>query len=265
MSFSFNFTFILVLLTVFTGLVAGLNRFYWAPKRGGNLISSSWIIEECRSLFPVFLLVLILRSFVFELYRIPSGSLKPTLINGDLIAVSKFDYALRLPLINTSIFKIGKPKTGDIVVFHWPVDPSHYDLIKRVIGVPGDHISYINKKIYLNGKEIPQKFIGTATDNNGSGPSWPVDIYQEDLAGTTHKIYLIPSQKAFNLKDIVVPPHMYFMMGDNRDNSEDSRYWGFVPEKDIVGKAVRVILNWDNQNYTIRWNRLWLKIKGHQA
>lgn len=201
-----------------------------------------------------------MRSFLFEPYRIPSGSLKPTLLDGDFIIVNKFDYGLRLPISNTEFFSIGQPERGDIMVFHWPADPK-YDFIKRVIGLPGDHIRYIHKTLYINGKKIPQTFSRFAEDSNIQHQSWPVDCLEEDLLGVKHKIYINTDQPAYDLSDLVVPPHMYFVMGDNRDNSQDSRYWGFVPEKNIVGKAIRIVLSWDGNDHRFRWSRFGSKIQ----
>lgn len=259
---NFDFTFILVVLTAVTGVISLFDLLFWSKKRKTQRKPMAWPIDYSRSLFPVFLIVIVLRSFVVEPYRIPSGSLKPTLFDGDFILVNKFDYGLRLPIINFKILKIGEPERGDIVVFHWPPNPDKYDLIKRVIGVPGDHIDYINKTLYLNGKQLKQSYIGEATDNNGDpNNSWPVKIYAEDLPTKEHQIYIAPGRAGYDIKNIVVPPHMYFMMGDNRDDSADSRFWGFVPENDIVGKAFVVLFSWNSQTYWFRLPRTFTLIK----
>jgi signal peptidase I len=259
-SVNIDFALLLIVLTVISGLVTLFDKLLGEKKRQQTLKKMPWFTEQCRSLFPVFLLVLVLRSFVIEPYRIPSGSLKPSLLDGDFIIVNKYTYGLHLPVLNTQILPINTPQRGDIMVFHWPVDPTRYDFIKRVIGLPGDHIRYVDKTLYINDKKMTQTYIRPETDNDGHAPSWSVQLFKENLDGHNHEIFIIPTQKAYNLEDIIVPPHMYFMMGDNRDNSEDSRYWGFVPEHDIVGKAMRVALSWDSEKHWFRWNRFAMKI-----
>ncbi len=203
------------------------------------------------SFFPVFCIVLLLRSFLIEPFRIPSGSLEPTLQVGDFVAVNKFIYGLRLPVTDTLIIPIKKPKNGDIAVFRWPPNPS-YDYIKRVIGVPLDKISYHNKVLTINGKAMPQQFIEYTTDESSDQA---VMKYKENLNGVVHDIYIRPNTPAVDF-DIEVPAGHYFMMGDNRDDSADSRFWGFVDENYLRGQALLVWMSWNWKKDTIRWSKL---------
>ena len=215
-----------------------------------------WWVEYCVSFFPVILFVFVLRSFVVEPFRIPSGSMLPTLENGDLILVNKFEYGLRLPIIDKKVLPIGEPKPGDVLVFRYPVDPS-VDYIKRVVGVPGDVVLYQNKTLYINGQEIQHTRDGDYFEPDRSAY---VGRYSEQLGTVKHDILLNKQarQDFMPISDYpyrnnceylgngvrcTVPPGHYFMMGDNRDNSLDSRYWGFVPEQNIVGRAFFIWMN----------------------
>jgi signal peptidase I len=217
------------------------------------------IIEYAWSFFPILLLVFLLRSFLYEPFRIPSGSLEPTLLIGDFVLVNKFDYGVRLPVIHKKISAVDEPKRGDIFVFRYPPNPS-VNFIKRVIGLPGDHIKYVDKVLYINGEKIPQEFKEDTKRVDEEGHSQDVLVKEEDLMGVKHAIYQNKNQEGDNFEDIVVPPGMYFAMGDNRDDSADSRYWGFVPEQNIVGKAVLVWMSWDSAIHNIRWHRLFKSI-----
>lgn len=216
------------------------------------------IIDYARSFFPVLLLVFTVRSFAYEPYRIPSGSLKPTLLVGDFILVNKFTYGIRLPVIHTKIFSINEPKRGDIVVFREPPSSSK-DLIKRVIGVPGDHIRYVNKMLYINGTIMPQQFEKITMDQRDDINPWEVTQKQENLFGVRHSIYQNPESENDDF-EVVVPQGKYFMMGDNRDDSADSRSWGFLPEENIIGKATRVWMSVDSVKHPMRWDRVGEKI-----
>lgn len=253
---NFNFELILFYAVVISGIVVLMDKLFLAPKRKAHKLPL--IIDYARSFFPIFLIVFSVRSFGYEAFRIPSGSLKPTLLVGDFILVNKFDYGIRLPVIHTKIFSMHEPQRGDIVVFREPPTESR-DLIKRVIGVSGDHISYKNKVLYINGKEIPQAFLAYTTDHDDNLPSWEVVQKNENLLGITHGIYQIPTREQDDF-DVVVPKGKYFMMGDNRDDSADSRSWGFLPERNIIGKATRVIISYDTLLHPIRWDRLGKKI-----
>lgn len=254
---NFNFELILFYATLITGIIYLADVIYFAPKRRkrGQASKLPLIIDYGRSFFPVLLLVFLLRSFLFEPFRIPTGSLEPSLLIGDFILLNKFHYGVRLPILQKEIIKVNQPKRGDIMVFRWPPNPSYY-FIKRVIGLPGDKISYINKELYVNGEKMPQAFLKNSIANDGEGAEWPVLENQENLLGKKHLIFVDPAKSSRDYRDIEVPQGMYFVMGDNRDDSADSRYWGFVPEKNVVGKAVLVWMSWDSDKTNVRWNRL---------
>ena len=241
---------LLVTLTAGTGVVCLANYLYqkrYAPATVGS--KQNWLIETCRSFFPVFLLVLVLRSFLFEVFRIPSGSMKPTLVEGDFILVNKFNYGVRLPVLGTKLLNLGQPKTGDIIVFR---HSDGKDLIKRVVGVAGDHIKYQDKKLYINNKLVTTEFIQPTQD----GDNLTLES-REYLENQVHNIYIYPQRNVMGrYQDVIVPPNSYFVLGDNRDNSEDGRFWGFVPDKDLLGKALLTWMSWDAENLNIRWSRI---------
>lgn len=250
----FYFELILTLIVALSGLVWLGDTLFFVKQRQLANGKMPYIVENARSLFPMLLFVLILRSFLVEPYMIPSGSAEPTLLVGDFIVANKFAYGLRLPITNTKIFTLNEPKVGDIVLLHSPTE-ANKNLIKRVIGTPGDHIEYTNKVLYINGKQATQQNIGTATDEDQSGQQWPVSVISENLQGVIHKGYLrndVPAQDF----SVTVPPDNYFVMGDNRDDSYDSRYWGFVPEANLIGKAWCVLFSWDTDKHNVRWSRL---------
>jgi signal peptidase I len=253
---NFNFELILFYLVIISGVIALIDIIFLAKKRKQKQISKlPMLIDYAWSFFPVLLIVFLLRSFLFEPFRIPSGSLQPSLLIGDFILVNKYDYGVRLPIVHTKIWNVGEPKRGDIFVFRWPPNPSVL-FIKRVIGIPGDHISYVNKILTINGQRMSQEYEKNTTDYNEYGNAFDVIEKNEDLMGLKHYIYQLANDPGVDFNDIVVPPHMYFAMGDNRDNSADSRTFGFVPEQNIVGKAVASWMSWDPLNHTIRWNRI---------
>ncbi len=245
-----SFALLLVILTAVSGFIVLLDKYLWAKVRSTSEKEPK-LVEHARAFFPIFLVVLLLRSFLIEPFRIPSGSLEPTLQVGDFVAVNKFAYGLHLPVLETKILPIKNPKTGDIAVFRWPPDPS-LDYIKRVIGVPGDVIAYHNKKLTINGKEMPQKFIEYTVDES-SGKA--VARYQEDLNGVIHNVYVDPKKAPIDF-DITVPEGYYFMLGDNRDDSADSRYWGFLPEENLRGRAFFVWMSWNGKKHAIRWENI---------
>ena len=274
---NFDFPTLLVAATFFTGLAWAADALILAPRRVRNarqleqqgmspesrevaaaLKEPTWI-EYCKSFFPVILAVLLLRSFLVEPFRIPSGSMMPTLLVGNFILVNKFDYGIRLPVLNTKIIDIGEPKRGDVVVFRYPKDPS-VDYIKRVVGLPGDRIGYYNKILHINGKPVAQVPAGIYV-GKGSGVSMSgAGKRQEQLGDVQHQILVMPRTPGME-GEYVVPDNEYFVMGDNRDNSNDSRYWGPVPEQNLVGKAFRIWMNWDSANGGIEWDRIGLKIQ----
>lgn len=256
---SFDFSALLVLLTVVSGLIWLLDTVFFAPARERQAKSAEraeegekqqrvdsppMLVDYARSFFPVFLIVLILRSFIIEPFRIPSASMMPTLLIGDFILVNKYDYGVRLPVINTEIIEMGKPEHGDIAVFRYPRDPDT-PYIKRIIGLPGDHITYQDKQLYINGKLMEQKTLGRYHVEGVNGEMNGAILRREDLLGLEHKILIDPSRAGFKV-DSVVPEGHYFVMGDNRDHSSDSRFWGFVPEGNLVGKAFFIWMSWDS-------------------
>lgn len=218
-----------------------------------------FVVEQARAFFPVLVLVFFLRSFLVEPFRIPSGSMEPTLLTGDFIVVNKFTYGIRLPILHRKIWPLNEPDYGDIVVFRYPVSPSvHY--IKRVVGLPGDTVSYVQDELYVNGRRVDRQYENLSLFVDHTGRSHPVQLFREDLLGASHPIFLRQQGAHLDMPAVVVPDGHYFVMGDNRNDSQDSRYWGFVPESHIVGKAMFVWLSWDHWNTRIRWERF-----GHAA
>lgn len=257
---NFNFELILFYATLITGLICLLDIIFFAPKRKRKQKDKKdtklpILIDYARSFFPVLLIVFLLRSFLFEPFRIPTGSLEPTLLMGDFVLVNKFTYGVRLPVAHKKIYGVGKPERGDVIVFRWPPNPS-VDFIKRVIGLPGDHIKYVNKELFINDKKISQTFLKETTAQGEGADEWQVQEKREDLLGVNHLIFIDPKKSTQDFEDIVVPDDMYFVMGDNRDDSADSRFWGFVPEKNIVGKAMLVWMSFEHGKYGVRWNRI---------
>jgi signal peptidase I len=222
----------------------------------GRLLMQPWWLDWTAGLFPVILAVFVLRSFLFEPFKIPSGSMIPTLLIGDLILVNKFTYGLRLPVVNTRLTEGTEPQRGDVMVFRYPPRPS-LDYIKRVVGVPGDEVAYLNKRLTINGQPVPKQAMPDYFDEDTMRYS---KQFRETLGGKTYRLLndedrpaFIPGAEDFPYKEncrysvegvvCKVPPGHFFMMGDNRDNSLDSRYWGFVPERNIVGKAFFIWMN----------------------
>jgi signal peptidase I len=235
-----DFALILVVATAVAGLVWGLDIVWWRRSRTAGA-REPVVVDYARSFFPILLLVLVVRSFLFEPFRIPSSSMMPTLLIGDFIFVNKYTYGLRLPVVNTRILEVGAPRRGDVVVFRLPADPST-NYIKRLVGLPGDTILYAGKKLYVNGEPVSLSPVGIY---DGEGQPGAL-LVRERLGEVEHQILLMPGMQSAE-GTFVVPPGYFFMMGDNRDNSRDSRYEGvgFIPEDHIVGRAVRIWLNWD--------------------
>ena len=224
-----------------------------------RLLAQPWWLDWTAGLFPVILIVFLLRSFLFEPFKIPSGSMIPTLLVGDLILVNKFHYGVRLPVINKKIIANHEPQRGDVMVFRYPRDTS-VDYIKRVVGLPGDEVAYVNKRLTVNGKPMPAQALSDYYDEDS------LRFYQqlqENLSGVEHRIlndkdhasvarpedvFPFRDNCRYNADGVVckVPPGHYFMMGDNRDNSLDSRFWGFVPDENIVGRAFFIWMNFGN-------------------
>ncbi len=287
-----NFALLLFLATLVTGVYWVAERVYFLPRRRRavaqletdtarrrgelnnmgiqqvdtdigqarhKLMAQPWWLDWTAGLFPVIVIVFVLRSFLFEPFKIPSGSMIPTLLIGDLILVNKFHYGLRLPVLNTRITQGTPPQRGDVMVFRYPPKPS-LDYIKRVVGVPGDEVAYLNKKLTINGKPVSKTAVPDFFDEDTLRY---YKHYEEVLGSKKHRLLndedrpaFIPGTDDFAFKNncvysvegvvCKVPPGHYFMMGDNRDNSLDSRYWGFVPDKNIVGKAFFIWMNFSN-------------------
>ena len=230
------FAAILMGVTLLTGLVWITDKIYLSKSKFKN----NKIIDNIKGFFPVLLAVFIIRSFIVEPFKIPSGSMMPTLVAGDFIAVNKFSYGLRLPVFNKLIFPNKLPERGDVFVFHYPEDSS-IDYIKRVIGLPGDEISYENKVLYINNVKANQLFIDEYNYLLSSSRPMSAKKISEKFGTSSHSILIhdIPD-KNYNF---TVPVGYYLAMGDNRDNSSDSRVWGYVPENYLVGKAFIIWLN----------------------
>ena len=243
------FAIILMASTLLFGLVFLVDVLFKISQSTSN----SWLlkgIKIAREFFPILLLVFVIRTFLIEPFKIPSGSMMPTLIAGDFIAVNKFAYGLRLPVFNKLIYKIESPQRGDVFVFHYPKDPS-IDYIKRVIGLPGDTIRYDNKKLFINNQALPQSFIGNYEYQLNADLSLKAKEFLETNNNLSHSILIhdIPSETI----EFTVPDGHYFAMGDNRDNSSDSRVWGFVPDHLLVGKAFVIWLNFNDFNRIGSW------------
>jgi signal peptidase I len=284
-----NFALLLFLATVVTGLYWLAERLYFLPQRREaaarlevsatrrradlaakgithvdgdvsqarqHLLMQPWWLDWTAGLFPVILAVFVLRSFLFEPFKIPSGSMIPTLLVGDLILVNKFTYGLRLPVINMKLTEGNAPERGDVMVFRYPPKPS-LDYIKRVVGVPGDEVAYLNKRLSINGQPVTTTPLPDFFDEDAM---LYFKQFEEALEGGRHRILnddkrpgFISAADDFQYRDncrysvegvvCKVPAGHYFMMGDNRDNSLDSRYWGFVPDQNIVGKAFFIWMN----------------------
>ncbi|MFI4926503.1 MAG: signal peptidase I [Burkholderiales bacterium] len=284
-----NFALLLFLATIVTGLYWLAERFYFLPRRRRvaaaleartaerradlsargivsdepqlaeakqKVLAQPWWLDWTAGLFPVILAVFVLRSFLFEPFKIPSGSMIPTLLVGDLILVNKFTYGLRLPVVNTKLTDGTPPKRGDVMVFRYPPKPS-LDYIKRVVGLPGDEVRYLNKRLTINGVPVPKNQLPDFFDRDAMRY---FKQFEEKLGDHTHRLLndderpaFVPGVEDFPFKQncrysvegvvCKVPRGMYFMMGDNRDNSLDSRYWGFVPDQNIVGKAFLIWMN----------------------
>jgi signal peptidase I len=236
---SIDFSLILVIGTALTGVVWGLDSVVFKPRRESG--GEPGVVEYSRSFFPILLIVLVVRSFMFEPFRIPSSSMMPTLLVGDFIFVNKFTYGLRLPVANIKVLAIGEPERGDVVVFRLPADPST-NYIKRLVGLPGDTIQYVNKRLFVNGERVEFRNLGSY---DGEGQPGAL-LGQELLGDSEHDLLLMPGRRSQE-GVFVIPDGHFFMMGDNRDNSRDSRYQGvgFIPEANVVGKAVRIWMNWD--------------------
>jgi signal peptidase I len=273
-----DFSAVLLAITLLTGLVWALDLWLLAPRRAAaaraagkdpGAVPEPGTVDYARSFFPVALVVLLLRSFIFEPFRIPSDSMMPTLLDGDFIIVNKYAYGLRLPVVNRKILDVGEPQRGDVVVFRWPVDPST-NFIKRLVGLPGDHVEVQDNRIIINGKPVD---FTIGKDRYTDGCYVNLVRAKERLGSHEHEAIFCPvaldrqpvlpacnrrgvrgyvcgdedAPASSRMEPFVgdVPPGHYLMMGDNRDNSDDGRRWGYVPEENLVGRATRIWFNWD--------------------
>ncbi len=257
-----DFALIMFVLLLVTGIIWLLDRFTLAAKRGSG-VAEPWWVEYAKSFFPVILVVFFIRSFLIEPFKIPSGSMIPTLQVGDFILVNKFTYGVRLPVINQKIIPLSNPQRGDVMVFRYPEDPS-LDYIKRVVGLPGDTVEYRNKRLTINGVEQPQLADGDYNYVETGLNFVHTERRLETLGERKHALLINPEMPTLHLGSVTefsgrencsydnemvrckVPAGQYFMMGDNRDNSRDSRYWGFVPDNQIVGKAFFIWMNFSD-------------------
>jgi len=256
----YDFSFFLFVATLVTGVIwGGYILFLKSQNRPYDEENEPWLVEYAHSFFPVVLIVFLLRSFIAEPFRIPSASMMPTLLIGDFILVNKFTYGIRLPVINQKVIELNEPQRGDIVVFRFPKDPT-VDYIKRVIGLPGDKIGYFNKTLFVNGTPVSHTSLGLYKGlGQGQDMTGALEL-NEELTGVEHKILV--RQEAPSVEGVfVVPEGHYFVMGDNRDNSNDSRYWGMVPEQNLVGKAFFIWMSWDWQHKGVGFDRIGTALK----
>lgn len=259
-----NFALILFIALAVTGSIWLLDALILKRSRDRDA-REPLLVEYAKSFFPVILVVFALRSFLVEPFKIPSGSMMPTLLIGDFILVNKYTYGIRLPVINKKVVELNQPRRGDVMVFRYPADPG-LDYIKRVVGVPGDVVEYRDKRLSVNGTPVPSTGTGTYS-YVGNGLNYvTAAVYEERLNGTGHAMMVEPDKPSVDVRQVMdfpqrencsynadgegfvckVPQGQYFMMGDNRDASNDSRYWGFVPDENIVGKAFFIWMNFDD-------------------
>jgi len=246
-----GFPMFMLLILLLTGIIWLIDYLFFQKKRTKGAAEPT-AVEYAKSFFPVILVVFVIRSFIAEPFKIPSGSMMPTLLAGDYILVNKYTYGLRLPVLNTVFLDVGKPERGDVAVFHFPPNPK-IDYIKRIIGEPGDRIQYQNKRLTVNGQLLAIESSANA-EPVGDGVI-SVQHLTEQLGDMTHDILVhdVPNRydansigdRFLNGETITVPDGSYFAMGDNRDNSSDSRVWGFVPDQNLVGKAFFIWFNFD--------------------
>lgn len=257
MSADMDFSLLLTVLAAITGMILLADRAFLTSRRTAGAAAESWVTQNARSLLPVIVIVLIVRSFVIEPFRIPSASMMPGLVDGDFIFVNKFAYGLRLPVLHTKVLSVGEPQRGDVIVFRLPSNPSEH-LIKRLIGIPGDRVIVRNNRIFINGVRVAASPDGSYAGGYGyTGAT----LEKERLGDHDHVIMLDGKRLATDY-DTVVPPGQYFFMGDNRNDSLDSRFphVGFVPARNLDGRAVLIWMNWQLPGWPL-WHRFGTKIR----
>lgn len=267
-----DFAAILVIAAMVTGSIWVLDVLVLAPRRAkapaagrgaGREVRTDekgklpWYVDFSKSFFPVILAVLVLRSFIVEPFQIPSGSMMPTLVKGDFILVNKFAFGVRLPVVNTKIIDSGAPQRGDVAVFRYPEDPATA-FIKRIVALPGDRVEYRHKQLYINGESVPQSRLPASAEGTVNG----YEQRLEQLGEAEHRILVRADRHEMPWDRIsyTIPAGHYFVMGDNRDNSRDSRVWGLLPEENLIGKAFLIWLNCDCSlippEFHVEWDRI---------
>lgn len=260
-----DFSLILFIALLVTGGIILLYKIFSREKvidvprvdENGNVLRSQPIlVEYARALFPVILIVFVLRSFIVEPFRIPSGSMLPSLYIGDFILVNKFKYGIRLPVINKKILPIDSPDRGDVMVFRYPFNPD-LNFIKRVVGLPGDKLRYKEKRLTINGNLVATTSDGEFDFQQQKLKGKSAKQWKETIDESVHSILIDDSRKSQDLEEVIVPEGHYFVMGDNRDHSNDSRYWRFVPESNVVGKAFFIWFSWKSvSGGGVEWSRI---------
>lgn len=282
---NFDFALLLTVLTLLTGVVWLIDALLFARKRKeaaravegeeaqATALRPTAVVEYSKSFFPVLLIVLVFRSFVFEPFRIPSGSMLPNLLIGDFIVVNKYAYGLRLPVLNTKILDVGQPERGDVVVFRKPAAPglqkdpqAGTTFVKRLVGIPGDRVRYVNHQLYINGEAIPYTPIGSGRyvgDAGNAGAAGEL-LFSEALPGKTHSMLQTarPLNELQLHSELSLGPGEYFMLGDNRDNSADGRAFGVVREEDLVGKVTYIWFHFDSaRDGFVAWRRIGKRVE----
>ncbi|PPC82434.1 MAG: signal peptidase I [Methylotenera sp.] len=247
------FALFMIVVLLITGLIWLFDSLVLSKKRPAG-VDEPVLVEYAKSFFPVILAVFLIRSFIVEPFKIPSGSMMPTLLAGDFILVNKFTYGLRVPIVNNTFFTVNQPERGDVIVFHYPPNPS-IDYIKRVVGLPGDKVSYQDKRLTINGRPVELEDAGSYEYVMSGLNIVEAKQYHEQLGAKNHDILVHDvvgnydpdtiGAKFAEGEEVTVPDGHYLAMGDNRDNSSDSRVWGFVPEQNLVGKAFFIWMNFD--------------------
>ena len=247
---------ILLVAVLVVGYVLCLDKILY-PRHSRLFRGKPKLISFAQGIFPILLLVFLIRSFTFEAFRIPTASMKPTLIEGDLIVVDKFSLGVRVPLLGYRLTP-GQPQRGDVVVFRGKLEGENAGIIKRIVGLPGDHIQYKNRTLYVNNNPAIQLDFDSDIDQQSDGQQIKVMRATEDLGNMRHYIFmsLRNTDTGYTYEDIVVPKNSYFVLGDNRNNSLDSRYFGLLSDKDLIGKARFVALSIDWPHKSVRWKRI---------